>query len=552
MAAPTLEQPVRNEEPPSIGFGERVRQVALRVAPSSSAVLMGILLMTLIGSLLIMGTAAGNFSLFDRFAVSSGAYGLMISGAFGNLSYFATTLDRLGPLVLAAFAVAVAYRAGLFNIGAPGQIAAGGMLAIIIGIRFGSAPAILLGPAALLAGIVGGALWGGIVGLLKAWRGAHEVVTTIMLNFVAYWLSTYLVDCRGNCIPGVGSINDPTKSDVALAVGPGAQLPTLAHLINLIAPGTIARESDYQVTVGVFLALAGVVIYWFLMQRTTLGYEIRAVGQSQKAARYAGISVKRNIVVTMALAGAFAGAAGALLVMSPNAISDHVFSSLPTGFDAISVALLGFTAPVGVLLAGLLFAALNVGAGTMEGDSALITGLQVRHEFIQFAFQAVVLFLIAGQIVPQFRVAVVRFLARLMTGLRASLKRSSAILVLLVVADVVAFLALLGFIVLSITSLTPIISGAVSLGEGLSNLDTTTPALLLLTFYLMGFLIILLLVGMRYSGKLFKTDVPPPLLVEALPTTAVLAATAAHPPPQGEPEIPDDASSDAPVSDSTM
>ncbi len=549
MAAPTLEQSVSSEEPPSAGNGERLRQLALRFTPSATAILLGILLMTMTGSLLIVATASG-LSLPARFTVSSGAYGLLISGAFGNLSYIATTLDRLGPLILAAFSVAIAYRAGLFNIGAAGQIAVGGMITVILGIKFASAPGVILGPLALLGGLLGGAIWGGIVGLLKAWRGAHEVVTTIMLNFVAFWLSTYLVDCTGNCIPGVGSINDPTKSDLTLQVGPGARLPSLAHLINLVFPGSVAHEGDYQVTIGLFIALAGVVVFWFLMQRTTLGYEIRAVGQSQKAARYAGINVKRNIVVTMAIAGAFAGISGAILVMGPDfqqTVNDQAFKTLPTGFDAISVALLGFNGPVGIIFSGLLFAALNAGSVTMESASTLITNFQVRHEFIQFAFQALVLFLIAGQIIPQFRVAVVRFLARLMTGFRSSLQQFPLLLWLLVSVDVVAFVALLGFVLLSMFSLTPIISGAVSIGVGLRTLDTTTPAILLLTFYCMGMAVILLLLGFRYSSKVGKKGVAPPLLVEAMPTTAALAATVAQPTPLTEPEVSDHDASDSTV-----
>src|ERR1051326_6849405 len=238
MAAPTLEQPVRSEDHPSPGFGERLRQLALRVTPPTTATLLGILMITLLGSLLIIGTAPGNLDFFERFSITSGAYGLLISGAFGSLQNFANTLDRMTPLILAAFSVAVAFRAGLFNIGAAGQITMGGMFAIIIGIKFASAPAWVLAPSVLLAGLVGGANWGGIVGALKAWRGAHEVVTTIMLNFVAFSLSTYMVDCTGSCIPFVGSIKDPAQANKTLAMGQGAALPLLSHKGNT-APCTI-------------------------------------------------------------------------------------------------------------------------------------------------------------------------------------------------------------------------------------------------------------------------------------------------------------------------
>jgi hypothetical protein len=252
----------------------------------------------------------------------------------------------------------------------------------------------------------------------------------------------------------------------------------------------------------------------------------------------------------MVIAGAFAGIAGAILVMGPDfqqTVNDQAFKTLPTGFDAISVALLGFNGPIGIIFSGLLFAALNAGSITMESASTLITNFQVRHEFIQFAFQALVLFLIAGQIIPQFRIAVVRFLARLMTGFRSSLQQFPLLLWLLAAVDVVAFVALLGFVLLSMFSLTPIISGAVSIGIGLRTLDTTTPAALLLTFYCMGIVVILLLLGFRYSSKVGKKDVAPPLLVEAMPTTAVLAAAVAQPPPLTEPEVSDHDASDSTV-----
>lgn len=531
MAAPAVEQPVRNEEPPSAGFGERARQFALRAVPSATSVTLGVLMMTLLGSLLIMGTASGGQDVSHRFSITSGAYSLLLSGAFGNTQMLSNTLDKLAPLLLAAFSVAVAFRAGLFNIGAQGQMAIGGTLAIMIGIKFSSAPAWVLGPAVFLAGVVGGAFWASIVGVLKAWRGAHEVVTTIMLNFIAYSLSAYLVDCTGNCIPGVGSIKDPAQPNKTLQMGHGAALPLLSHVINQIAPGTIANELNYRVNVGLLIALAGVFVYWFLMKRTTLGYEIQAVGQSQKAARYAGISVKRNIVVTMVIAGAFAGAAGALVVMGPDllqALNDQTFRTDSTGFDAISVALLGFTAPLGVLLSGVMFAALIQGSTLMEALSGQLTGVQVRHEIIQFSFEALVLFFIAGQVIPQLRITLVRYLARMMTGFRVGLARlPDGLLALFALADVIALLALVGFVIISVLSLQELVGGQAPIGQALSDADVTTPAILLLIFYGLGLLLALLTIGIRYFGERLKNLGGAPLLVEAFPTVEALSATAA-------------------------
>jgi ABC-type uncharacterized transport system permease subunit len=547
MAAPTLEQPVRSEEPPSPGLSERFRQFALRVTPPTTATLLGVLMMTLLGSLLIIGTAPGGLDFYDRFSITSGAYGLLISGAFGSLQNFANTLDRMTPLILAAFSVAIAFRAGLFNIGASGQMTMGGMLAIVVGIKYASAPAWVLAPSALLAGLVGGAIWGAIVGVLKAWRGAHEVVTTIMLNFVAFSISTYMVDCTGNCIPLVGNIKDPAQANKTLQMGKGAALPLLSHLINQIHPGTIADEGLYRANVGLLIALGSVVVYWFLMQRTTLGYEIRAVGQSQKAARYAGINVRRNISITMTIVGAFAGVGGALIVMGPDllqTVNDQTFKLDTTGFDAISVSLLGLNGAVGILLAGLFFAALLFGSTTMETYSGLLTPAPVHHELIQFAFQAVVLFLIAGQVIPQFRTALSRLLVRLMAGFRSGLQHiPMLVLILLTLLDAVALVALVGYVFDSLISLSSVVSPSpdITTSQAIANADVTTPFDLLLTFYIAGILLVLAFVGIRYIGVRRKESERAAHLVEAFATPAILTRSGAlAPPPEAEPETSDD------------
>lgn len=543
MAAPTLEQPAANQELPTAGAGERARQLALRVTPSLSAVLVGILVMTLTGSLLIMITAPGGLGFFDRFYITSAAYSLLVAGSFGSGANIANTLEMVAPLVLAGFAVAVAFRAGLFNIGAAGQLGIGGTLAVILGIKFNTAPGWVLVPLILLGGLVGGAIWGGIVGVLKAWRGAHEVVTTIMLNFVAGYLSQYIVDCSSGCLPGIGSIRVASQPRT-MQMGPGAALPSVAHLINVIHPGAIASETSYPLDIGLFIGLAGAVVYWFLMQRTTLGYEIRAVGQSQKAARYAGISVRRNIIVTMTIAGAFAGVAGALIVMAPHqqlSIKDTFFLYDQTGFNGIIVALLGLNGAVGVVLAGVLFAALNQGANLMQSDAGIFssnavlglpTNYSVRIEFIQFAFQAMVLLVIAGQIVPQFRVMQRRLLANFIGGFRSAVARLPALILgLLALVDGIAVVAFVGFVIVSLVSLQSVVA-----------LDATVSAIyyvnldplfaLLFVFYAASMLLLLLTIGIRYSGRWRKRTGASSALVEATLTSEVLVpASVVSPPP---------------------
>ncbi len=538
MAVPLIEQPAHDQQDDSLWmkFGGRLRNFALRATPIVTAAMLGILMMTLLGSMLVMATAPGSLGLADRFFVTSSAYSLLLSGAFGSATNLSYTLDKMAPLVLAGFSVAVAYRAGLFNIGAQGQIAIGGTLAILVGIKFASAPGWLLGPAVFLVSVLGGAFWGWIVGFLKAWRGAHEVVTTIMLNFVAYYISAYIVECTDNCIPGIGNIKVGALPRT-LPMGPGATLPLLSHLVNQVFPGAISDEQSYLVNVGLLIALAGAVIYWILMQRTTLGYEIRAVGQSQKAARYAGINVRRNIMLTMTIAGAFAGAAGALIVMGPDlqqAISNTTFSLDTTGFDAISVALLGLNTAVGVVLAGLLFAALIQGAGLMAlltGQLAsnvvpnLPVGFSVHNELIQFAFEAVILFLIAGQVIPQFRAAMVRLLARLRSDFTTAVARlPSTMLVLLGLADMVVCIGFLGFVITSLTSLSDVAAGVAG---AVSVADVDTPATFLLVFYIAGILLILLTLSMRVLGNRLRRASPAALLVEAFPTAEMLETTLA-------------------------
>ncbi|HEY7348961.1 MAG TPA: ABC transporter permease [Ktedonobacterales bacterium] len=551
MAAPTLERPADNQELPAVGLGERARQWALRVTPPLSAVLVGILMMTLTGSLLIMITAPAGLGIADRFYITSSAYSLLLGGAAGGPVNIANTLDKMTPLVLAGFSVAIAFRAGLFNIGAGGQIAMGGTLGVIVGLKFAAAPGWVLMPLILLAGLVGGAIWGGIVGILKAWRGAHEVVTTIMLNFVAYYLSAYLVECTNNCLPGIGRIRVDFQP-ASMPLGPNASLPLLSQIVNRILPGTIANEESYLVNLGLFVALAGVVIYWFVMSRTTLGYEIRAVGQSQKAARYAGINVRRNITVTMLIAGAFAGVAGALMVMGPDlthTINDTTFATDPTGFDAISVALLGLNGPIGVLLAGFLFAALTQGASLMQADTtrlasnavpSLPSNYAVHVELIQFSFQALVLFVIAGQIIPQFRAALVRLFASVMTGMRSSMERLPAIILgLFVLVDVVATLALLGYFIVSLISLQPVVPLTAPV-SAIQSVDPDPLFAFLLVFYIAGILLLLLAVGLRVMKNRLRQGSSPPLLIEAFPTTEALASTVAAVVPETAPEAADD------------
>jgi len=294
------------------------------------------------------------------------------------------------PLITTGVAVALPFRAGLFNIGAEGQMLAGSMACTALGIRFHDWPAIILLPTVLIGGMLAGAAWAGIAGVLKATVGAHEVVTTIMLNYVAQWLLKFLI------IGGPLELHEGTSK--SQPIGAGAQLATFLpndnSLIILGLPATV-----YRVHVGLIIALVAVAVFAILLWRTSLGYDIRAVGQSQKAARYAGVSVPRTIIVTMLIAGAFAGLAGAINIAGVDHNLTDKYLSDTTGFDAIAVALLGLGSAVGIVLASLLFGALHAGGAVMQADADISSQLVL-------VLQALILFSIAANFLNQIRLRI--------------------------------------------------------------------------------------------------------------------------------------------------
>ncbi|HLJ34051.1 MAG TPA: ABC transporter permease, partial [Ktedonobacteraceae bacterium] len=266
---------------------------------------------------------------------------------------------------------------------------------------FTSWPGWLLIPIMLISSILAGAIWGGIVGILKAWRGAHEVVTTIMLNWIAFYVTDYLIDGPYQTKHGANQTN---------ALPAQATLPHIADFYNSTLGSflpKIANATQYLVDVGFFFALAALVLYWFIVSRTTFGYEIRVIGQNLKAAKYAGIPIKRNLFLVMAISGGFSGLAGGLQLMGqfPYTLIATDFAIQTTGFDAIGVALLGRMTSVGVLLGALLFGGLRQG-GTIMQLNANIPGDLV------YIIQALVLFSIASEFLPVFQRAIKRFSAR--------------------------------------------------------------------------------------------------------------------------------------------
>jgi general nucleoside transport system permease protein len=260
------------------------------------------------------------------------------------------TLILMTPLVLTGIAVAFAFRCGLFNIGGQGQYWVGFIAALYVGTRLEGTPRPLHILIAILASIAAGGIWGGIAGLLKATVGAHEVITTIMLNWIAIFGGAYLFEIGGPLQGPQPSI--PRSDDVFES----AELwPIWGSLPSLHA--------------GIFIALFALVVYYVLLNRTTLGFEVRAVGFNPEAARYGGISVSKNYFLALAISGAFAGLAGSVdLLGFKSNVDTGDFSTNLIAFTGIAVALLGRNKAVGILFAALLFAALEVGTSTRQLD----------------------------------------------------------------------------------------------------------------------------------------------------------------------------------------
>ena len=271
------------------------------------------------------------------------------SNFFEGFYPFFETLVTATPLILTGLSVALAFKSGLFNIGAQGQFIFGAIGASYVGFRFDLPVGVHI-LAAALAGIVLAAIWGGLVGFLKAKTGAHEVILTIMLNYIAGYFILWLLKTKTFLRPGR---IDPIAPEVAES----ARLPLLAG-------------ENFRIHAGIFIALAAAFFVWWLLTKTTVGYKFRAVGANSQAARTAGISVPFVITATMMICGALAGLGGAVHVLgSEHALNTDVAGSF--GFDAITVALLGRAQPLGTVFAALLFGALHTGGRMMQSNTGV-------------------------------------------------------------------------------------------------------------------------------------------------------------------------------------
>ena len=282
------------------------------------------------------GQAYGGFMMILQGGFTDGIQGI------GQMLYYAT------PIIMTGLSVGFAFQTGLFNIGAPGQFTVGAYVAILIGVKCTFLPAGVHCFVAIVGAALAGALWGMIPGLLKAFRNVNEVIASIMMNYIGMYLVNMLIQ---------RTIYDQVKNQ-SMAVASTANLPKAG--LDKIFPNS-------DINVGILIVIAFVILIYVVLNRTTFGYELKACGKNPNASKYAGINAKRNIVLSMVIAGALAGIGGALLYLADSGKYLQVLDIIaPEGFSGISVALLGMSNPIGILFAGLFIGHLTVGGYNMQ------------------------------------------------------------------------------------------------------------------------------------------------------------------------------------------
>ena len=308
-------------------------------------------------------------------------YGALVEGSLLSFNALVETVVNATPLILVGLAVGLGFKAGLFNIGGAGQFLVGAVTAAGIGAAMATAPAPLGIGLAILGGMVAGAVYGFIPGFLKAYTGAHEVVTTIMLNYVAYQIVSYL-------------IQGPLRA-------PGASFARSNDVGNAALPAILNVGMPHPGHIGILLPLIVAPIIWWLLFKSTIGFEIRTVGANPDAALYAGMRPRRMVILALTVGGLLAGLAGSVEILGGTGYMPAAYST-NIGFEAITVALLGRAHPVGIVLAGLLLGAMHAGAGLMQIQAG------VPPQMIDL-LEGVILFFLAADVIVRkvFRVRAV-------------------------------------------------------------------------------------------------------------------------------------------------
>ncbi|SDZ18424.1 simple sugar transport system permease protein [Evansella caseinilytica] len=292
-------------------------------------------------------------------------YVALLQGVFGEIYYFGETLRMMTPLIFSGIAVAFAFRTGLLNIGVEGQLIVGWLASVAVGSMF-DLPMILHLPLALLVGAVAGAVWGFIPGILKARLHVHEVIVTIMMNYVALHVSNYIIR--------------------TYMLASGQRSDYVSETASLSSEFLRGMTDFSRLHWGFFLAIAACFVMWFFLWKTTKGYELRSAGYNQHASSYAGMNVKTNIVMSMMISGAFAGLGGAMEGLGTYNYVQILQGFTNLGFDGIAVALLGGSTSIGIFLAAFLFGGLKIGSSNMQATAG------VAPELVEIVIALIIFF----------------------------------------------------------------------------------------------------------------------------------------------------------------
>ncbi|WP_338481367.1 ABC transporter permease [Clostridium beijerinckii] len=321
------------------------------------------------------------------------AFSALFGGIFSKPKYISNTIIKATPIILTGLSVAFAFKTGLFNIGAEGQYIVGTIASTIVGIKL-NLPAVLQIPLVILAGVAAGAVFGGIVGILKAKFGIHEVITSIMLNWIALYLSNFVVSTDVFHQPDSTSTYMINESGFTTILGnwktSDAGMEFLSHHKWL---SEVLLKTD--VNIGIIIAIIMAVVISILLYKSAKGYELRAVGLNKDAAEFAGINVNRNIIQSMVIAGALSGLAGALAITGT---APHKLSTMAAfennGFNGLSVALIAGSSPIGCIFGGLLY------GGLLYGGQSVQSAIGAPSEIINIMIGTIVFFVALTKIVP--------------------------------------------------------------------------------------------------------------------------------------------------------
>ena len=311
---------------------------------------------------IVLGILIGSIILLLSGTNPVEAYKVIFLGAFGKPKYISWTIVKAVPLILTGLSVAFAFNTGLFNIGAEGQYIVGSIGALVVGLLL-DLPPVIHGLVALLVGALCGYIWGALVGLLKAKFEVNEVISSIMMNWIAFYLSNYLLSFP--ILRSIESDNSyPIKETASIKIA-GAWKMSESGRAYLAEHKFLKDILNPPLNFGIIIAILAAIVVWYILKKTTLGYELRAVGFNEKAAEYGGIDINKSIVKSMGIAGILAGLAGAITVLGVSGDIGIMAAQEGYGFDGMAIALIAGNNPLGTIPAALLYAGLTYGGGKL-------------------------------------------------------------------------------------------------------------------------------------------------------------------------------------------